>query len=194
MNPESAIDTFTNSVSQILTSKAQLEAVKDLAKTLLEFADPRNDVEHPSCSSGLLITDGKVFLAELPTGNKKGKPHQYDLPKGHVENDGESVKDAAFREALEETGYNWHKYYNDAKGIFRKQVPFRKGNNLMLYRINLKELPPLTSYSCKSYFHDPKKNAAMPEACSYEYLPLKEIGKWLWPEFDKTFKREGIKF
>jgi hypothetical protein len=73
-------------------------------------------------------------------------------------------------------------------------VPFRKGNNLMLYRINLKELPPLTSYSCKSYFHDPKKNAAMPEACSYEYLPLKEIGKWLWPEFDKTFKREGIKF
>ena len=125
MNPQFIIDTFNESAKHILASKAQFEAVKDLAKTLLEFADPRNNEEHPSCSSGLLITDGEVFLAELPTGNKKGKPHQYDLPKGHVENDGESVKDAAFREALEETGYNWHKYYNDAKGIFRKQVPFR---------------------------------------------------------------------
>ena len=88
MTPEYALETFTKSVGKILTSKTQLEAVTYLAKTILEFADPRNDVNHPSCSSGLLITDGKVFLAELPTGNKKGKPHQYDLPKGHVENDG----------------------------------------------------------------------------------------------------------
>ena len=71
MTPRYIIDTFNESAGKILVSKAQLEAVKDLAKTLLEFADPRNDVNHPSCSSGLLITDGKVFLAELPTGNKK---------------------------------------------------------------------------------------------------------------------------
>ena len=122
MKTKYIIDTFNASAANILTSKAQLEAVKDLAKTLLEFADPRNNEEHPSCSSGLLITDGKVFLAELPTGNKKGKPHQYDLPKGHVENDGESVKDAAFREALEETGYNWHKYYQFLQGLHSGSV------------------------------------------------------------------------
>jgi 8-oxo-dGTP pyrophosphatase MutT (NUDIX family) len=185
---------FTESVIKIGLPYVQETAIIALGNTLLEFVDPRNDVDHPSCSSGLLITDGKVFLAELPYGNMKGKSKQYDLPKGHVENDGETVKDAAFREALEETGYNWQKYYENAHGVFRKPVPFRKGNNLMLYRINLEEMPPLDSYACKSYFHDEKKNAAMPEACAYEYLPLKEIGKWLWPEFDKTFKREGIRF
>ena len=60
MNPEYALDTFTESAKQILTSKVQLEAVTDLAKTLLEFADPRNNVEHPSCSSGLLLEREKL--------------------------------------------------------------------------------------------------------------------------------------
>lgn len=84
----------------------------------------------------------RCFWQNSRQATRKASRISTTFSRGIVENDGESVKDAAFSEALEETGYNWHKYYNDAHGIFRKQVPFRKGNNLMLYRINVNYAPP----------------------------------------------------
>ena len=54
-------------------------------------------------SVGTIITDGEYVLGCLPYGRMDAKGN-YDLPKGHWE-ENEEIIDTAIRECQEETGY-----------------------------------------------------------------------------------------
>ena len=139
-------------------------------------------------SSGLLITDGIRFLAELPLHQSHGE-HKYDLPKGHVEPFDANYKASAFREAKEETGHNFDEYMDIATPMSDAPVKYIKGKQIMLYMLKLpaKDMPDISEYHCASFFTDKKTGRTLPEVIAYEYKPLSEIRKWLFPSYGGTF-------
>ena len=141
-------------------------------------------------SAGLLITDGVRFLAELPTGRIKAE-HQYDLPKGQVEN--EDYLTCAFREAREETGYSFDKYKTRAISMSTNPVKYRKDKDIILFSLKLKpsEMPNINVYRCDSFFKD-KTGKMLPEVSSFEYKPIFEIEKWLFNSYSTAFAEMGV--
>lgn len=144
-------------------------------------------------SAGLLITDGNRFLAELPLHQTPGE-HHYDLPKGHVEEFDMDMKDTAFREAYEETGYNFDIYKDRAYPLSLNPIDYIKGKQIMLYRLDLKaeEMPDINYYKCNSYFKDKKTGRDVPEVIDYEYKPLSEIRLWLFNGYSRSFDAINI--
>jgi 8-oxo-dGTP pyrophosphatase MutT (NUDIX family) len=137
-------------------------------------------------SAGLIITDGNYVLVEQPIGKSKGEG-KYDLPKGHVEKD-ESFIDAAFREAYEETGYDFSNYKYYARPLSSVPMPYNSAKKIILYEVRVDNLPDLSSYKCKSFF----KNSAgklVPEVIGYAYKPITELSIWLFPNYKKIIDK-----
>ena len=80
-------------------------------------------------SAGLLITDGEKFLVELPLHQTPGE-HHFDLPKGHVEDFDSDFRGTAFREAKEETGYDFDSYKDRAYALCNEPVSYIKGKQI----------------------------------------------------------------
>ena len=80
-------------------------------------------------SAGLLITDGEKFLVELPLHQTPGE-HHFDLPKGHVEDFDSDFRGTAFREAKEETGYDFDSYKDRAIALCDAPVSYIKGKQI----------------------------------------------------------------
>lgn len=103
-------------------------------------------------SAGLLITDGEKFLVELPLHQTPGE-HHFDLPKGHVEEFDSDFRGTAFREAKEETGYDFDSYKDRAIALCDEPVSYIKGKQIVLYRLDLTkdEMPAIGEYKCQSF-------------------------------------------
>lgn len=144
-------------------------------------------------SAGLLITDGERFLAERPFGLSAGK-HCFDLPKGHVEKFDVDYLDAAFREAKEETGYDFDSYKDLAHALMETPVDYIEGKKIFLYMLVLDELemPDVSEYKCESFFRDKTSGNLVPEVVAYEYKPLSEIRDWLFRSYSHTFDLIGL--
>jgi 8-oxo-dGTP pyrophosphatase MutT (NUDIX family) len=139
-------------------------------------------------SSGLLITDGIRFLAELPL-YQSPIDHGYDLPKGHVEPFDADYRASAFREAKEETGHDFDAYMDMAVPLSDSPVKYIKGKQIIIYLLKLlpEDMPEISEYHCDSFFADKKTGKQSPEVIAYEYKPLKEIRRWLFSSYGKTF-------
>ena len=144
-------------------------------------------------SAGLLITDGEKFLVELPLHQTPGE-HHFDLPKGHVEDFDSDFRGTAFREAKEETGYDFDSYKDRAIALCDAPVSYIKGKQIVLYRLDLTkdEMPDIGEYKCQSFFPDKRTGKTVPEVIGYAYKPLSEIRKWLFNGYSRTFDRLGL--
>jgi len=115
-------------------------------------------------SAGVLITNGRTFLACHSTGNRF-----YDLPKGAPE-PGESPEEACRREALEETGIALPRGVLKDLGV----LSYIKNKDLHLFLWRTDDLPPTEHMSCTTYFMHPKRNVSLPEVDGYRYLGFPE--------------------
>lgn len=140
-------------------------------------------------SSGLIITDGNYVLVELPYKRSHGD-HSYDLPKGQMEI-GESALDTAFREAKEETGYDWDKYKSRAVQLDEHLLEYTNDKQLILYKVLLKpeEMPKLSELHCRSYFVDQKSGYQVPEVVSFKLKPITELRRWLFKTYGKVIDK-----
>lgn len=144
-------------------------------------------------SAGLIITDGERFLVELPLYQTPGE-HHYDIPKGHVEEFDADMKDAAFREAAEETGYCFDEFKDRAYPLSDGPVDYIKSKQIMLFRLDLKpeEMPKLSEFKCNSFFNEKRTGKRVPEVIAFDYKPLSEIRKWVFNGYSRSFDIMGI--
>ena len=116
-------------------------------------------------SAALFLTDGKVFLAVVPTHK-----NYYDLPKG-VQDKGEDITDTIVREIGEETGINLSQYRSKLQNIGKYN--YRKGKDIILFILKLDELPKTSSMKCISMFKI--KDMEYPEVGQYKYLKFDNL-------------------
>ena len=125
-------------------------------------------------SCALLLTNGDVFLAVIPTGRTN-----YDLPKG-IHDVGESITDTVVREIMEETGVDLRRYRNQLEYMGRYK--YLDDKNIALFVLVLDKLPPTSSMKCKSMFN-------------YRGIPTPEVEGFRYISFDKLsgFKPQMVK-
>lgn len=116
-------------------------------------------------SVGLILTDGEVFLAALPTGRKA-----YDLPKG-LKNSGESNIDAVIREVEEEVGIDISRYRSKLQSVGR--FSYLPGKDLFIYVLKLDKLPSTSSMKCSSTFN--LYGRQVPEIAGYKYISFDNL-------------------
>ncbi|MFD2611702.1 NUDIX hydrolase [Paenibacillus gansuensis] len=118
-------------------------------------------------SVGVLITDGRQFLACHSTGNSF-----YDLPKG-LKEEGETPVEAGIRETREETGIELDAALLEDLGVF----PYLRNKDLHLFRWTADQLPDVKQLRCTSYFIHPRSGKKIPEADGYKYVLFEQLEK-----------------
>jgi 8-oxo-dGTP pyrophosphatase MutT (NUDIX family) len=133
-------------------------------------------------SCGLIIYDPKehCILAGHPTKYKSGKG-DWDILKGHLE-PGEDPKEAAIREAYEESGIELTKEEIESMKDLGK-FKYSKKKDLHLFLLE-KEIPPLYTLECKSIVD----GETYPEMDAYKKVPVKEL-YWLFPNLQRVIKQ-----
>jgi predicted NUDIX family NTP pyrophosphohydrolase len=117
-------------------------------------------------SAALFLTDGKVFLAVIPTHKL-----YYDLPKG-VQNENENITNTLIREVKEEIGIDIQQHKNKIQKIGRYK--YRKGKDIVMFVLKLDELPKTSSMKCISMFKI--KDKEYPEVGQFKYLRIDNLG------------------
>lgn len=124
--------------------------------------------------AGVIFTDGEMCLiGHAP--NKKMGDNTWDLPKGHLKDNGESPLEGAAREFTEETGMQL-----DTSNIkLINEQPVKYGKDLFyLAMAKVVTLPPLESYHCESFFDWYGKK--LPEVSTFKYIPIDELGTYIY--------------
>lgn len=116
-------------------------------------------------SAGVIFHDSHSMLVGHCTGSSR-----WDIPKGLIE-EGEEPINAAIRELKEETDFSHEGVRRNIKYI--GFTPYLSNKDLFLYDLSAPSLPPLSSYSCNSYFD--KKGIKTPEFDSFKYASWDEI-------------------
>ena len=99
---------------------------------------------------GIVIRVNNKILLGHSTGNK-----HWDIPKG-LKDEGESFKEAALRETLEETGLNLYNEYLKDIGQFK----LNSSKDIYLFEINQRlivALPKCLCYKCTALKNNDKK-------------------------------------
>lgn len=117
-------------------------------------------------SCALLLTNGNIFLAVIPTGGT-----MYDLPKG-LHDIGESIIETVIREVEEETGFNISKYKNQLEYMGRYKYTGEKDIGVFLLKID--KLPLISGMKCSSLFGVSK----LPEVSGYRYISFDDLEKF----------------
>lgn len=115
----------------------------------------------------VLINPKGDILACHATGQPEGRG--YDFPKGMVE-DGETHKDAAVRELMEETGINLSSDYLSDLGIYKHN----KEKNIHIFAHKVNEFPALGTLRCSTYFE--ANGRSFPEVNWYKVISKEERG------------------
>lgn len=138
-------------------------------------------------SAGVIITDGSYILACRPFGRSDTR-HNYDLPKGHVE-EGENVIDGAVREVKEETGYViYDKSYLVDLGRY-EYIPV-KDIHLFLFAVDA--LPEIRDLKCTTYFTREDGNQ-VPEVGGYKYISVDDLS-WFFRSLEPVIAQALEKF
>jgi len=128
--------------------------------------------ERKKVSAAVLFTDKTKFLAVHPTGELHTMSY-WDLPKGQID-DNENPLETAQREFMEEVGLK----LDSDKLKYVGKYPLHAKKDIVLYLYIVDELPPLSSFSCKSTTTRAYANKKeVVEVDGYKYFRLSEFTK-----------------
>ena len=118
---------------------------------------------------GTIVCSKYGFLALLPTGRVDGQ-HNYDIPKGCMEETDATTYITAIRELKEETGLDIKEIYgkcNTSVNYF-DVVPYNKEKDLALFTLEIDDIDQVFNFACNSYFID-KDGVSKPEMKGYKW-------------------------
>lgn len=128
------------------------------------------DIVGKSTSCGVVIVDPAARLFVCRTTGRG----RWDLPKGIAE-PGEAPRDAAVREAWEETSLQLDPTALTELGVF-DYLPAKK---LHLFAVCVAPDAFATAdCRCHSYFEDERSGRRMPEVDAYAWRPIAELDAW----------------
>lgn len=107
-----------------------------------------------------------------------------DLMKGHAQM-GESLEEAAKREAMEECGLN---LTNLTK--LTGALKYSKGTTLTFFKSEMNPLPDAKSLQCQSFYE--YNGRQFPEIAQYLVVPLEELPQYLYKGLAKLIVDNGI--
>lgn len=135
--------------------------------------------------AGVVLYNDRLEVLVCHPFGKTCKPHGYDLPKGHVDDDDSNMLAAAIRECEEETGLQLD------EEDFGESVLFSYGENGHMkvfflkkpMEINLDELhcDSLIDSSCKQ-----KWKVGKPENDGFKLVPFEDLSLWLYNAYSKS--------
>lgn len=107
-----------------------------------------------------------------------------DLMKGHAQM-GESLEEAAKREAMEECGLNLT-HLTKLTGALK----YSKGTTLTFFKSEMNPLPDAKSLQCQSFYE--YNGRQFPEIAQYLVVPLEELPQYLYKGLAKLVIDNGI--
>lgn len=107
-----------------------------------------------------------------------------DLMKGHAQM-GESLEEAAKREAMEECGLNLT-HLTKLTGALK----YSKGTTLTFFKSEMNPLPDAKSLQCQSFYE--YNGRQFPEIAQYLVVPLEELPQYLYKGLAKLIVDNGI--
>lgn len=131
-------------------------------------------------SAGVIITDGENIILGHSSGNKF-----WDLPKGKNEN-GETPKETAIRETMEEFGYKLDESLMIDLGRFKYNK--EKDLHLFLYKVDV--LPNIDELYCISHFDSYGKE--LQEIDDFKSFLINEAHKFMCKSLRNLFTKNNI--
>lgn len=135
--------------------------------------------------AGVVLYNDRLEVLVCHPFGKACKPHMYDLPKGHVDEDDSNMLAAAIRECEEETGLQLD------EEDFGESALFNYGENGYMkvfflkepMEINLDELhcDSLIDENCKQ-----KWKVGKPENDGFKLVPFEDLSLWLYNAYSKS--------
>lgn len=134
-------------------------------------------------SCGIIFyQNGKILV-----GHTTGQKH-WDLPKGKAE-PGETYKEAAIRECLEETSFTVQK----RNLLYLGNVRYRKGKRLVLYLYINGTAPDIKDLKCTSTYTN-SRGDERPELDKFKYIDLKDSNIYLTSRMCSSINEALIQF
>lgn len=132
-------------------------------------------------SCGILIEhQGKLLL-----GHATMTP-RWDIPKGGIE-EGETPKQAALRETLEEFGLDLSQEILEDLGV-HPYIQYKK--DLHLFKLSLANEIDTKKCHCTAFIETPKGN--IPEMDSFQWIPIEKAEQYLGKSMVALFKKLKI--
>lgn len=129
-------------------------------------------------SVGTILTDGISMLACQPF-SRKGRPGNYDIPKGHLEK-GESPLETALREMQEETGFY---ITHPEQMIDLGEYSYIPTKNLHVFFYDIDAVPEPDTLKCSTYFT--YKGREVPEVIGYRHVAIDDL-QWFFPSLQSV--------
>lgn len=134
-------------------------------------------------SCGVLVTDGSNLLIQHPSG-KPWREGNYDIPKGHKENN-ESEVACAIRELEEETGLS----VKEENLIELGKFSYTDKKDLFLFIHYTEEMPNIHLLQCYSQFEDKKTKMLFDEVDGYRIIDIFSELNYLFPKLQDVIKK-----
>jgi len=131
-------------------------------------------------SCGIVLVNRRRLFVCRATGTRR-----WDLPKG-VRDAGESPRDAALREAWEESGLRLDPASLHELGEF----PYLPGKRLHLFALHAADAAfDPAQCRCRAFFEHPYTRRRTPEADSFAWQPLDDMAMWCGKSMAKVLSR-----